>query len=277
MAERAEEVGKEPDDLEALATTPNDGEVDDSGVAISVLECSYSYPGASEPAVKDVNLTISPGSFTAIVGPSGAGKSTLADLLLGIQLPTTGRITLDGRSPQTFRSASPGVISFVPQSPGMVAGSIVQNVALGIADDEIDRDRVSEVLGMAGLSEFVNSQSNGIDTDLGARNDALSGGQRQRLGLARAFYTKPRLIVLDEATSALDASAEASITDILRQIGKRVTLVVIAHRLSTIQDADNVIVFENGTVSKQGTFPEVRKAVPMIEEYVQLMSFDELE
>jgi ABC-type multidrug transport system fused ATPase/permease subunit len=254
-----------------------DSDAEDRGVVINVAEVTFSYPSAAKPAIRQTSLTIESGSFTAIVGPSGAGKTTLADLLLGIHLPTQGTITLDGQSPQILRASSPGIISYVPQSPGMVAGTIAHNVALGVADENIDRDRVREVLRMVQLADFVDEQPHGLDTDLGARSDALSGGQRQRLGLARALYTSPRLIILDEATSALDASTEANISDMIRQLGKKVTLIVIAHRLSTIQDADNVIVFDGGQPIAQGTFPAVRKAVPMIEEYVQLMSFDEVD
>ena len=259
----------------ALVNLPDEYAIRNAGVSIDVTGLTFSYPSAETPAVNGITMSVSPGSYTAIVGPSGAGKSTLADLLLGVHVPTAGTISLDGQTPQTLRASSPGVVSYVPQSPGMVAGTIAQNVALGIPDGDIDRDRVREVLTMAELVQFVDSQPYGLDTDLGPRSDALSGGQRQRLGLARALYTEPRLVILDEATSALDASTEASISDMIRQIGKQVTLIVIAHRLSTIQDADKVIVVDGGRVIEHGTFPEVRKAVPMIEEYVRLMSFHE--
>ena len=127
----------------------------------------------------------------------------------------------------------------------------------------------------AQLLDFVESLPDGIHSTLGTQADSLSGGQAQRLGLARALYPQPRFVILDEATSALDASTEASIAESIRNIGDDTTVLVVAHRLSTIQHADVVFVINEGQVIAQGTFPEVRKKVPIIEEYVRLMSFDE--
>ena len=118
------------------------------------------------------------------------------------------------------------------------------------------------------------SASDPIHSDLGKQADSLSGGQKQRIGLARALYVSPRLLVLDEATSALDAGTEASITSTISRLGLSTTVVVIAHRLSTIQNAERVFVIENGSISAEGTFPEVRRKVPLIEDYVRLMSFE---
>ena len=126
----------------------------------------------------------------------------------------------------------------------------------------------------AELAKFVRSLPDGIDSDLGKQSDSLSGGQRQRLGLARALYPNPRLLVLDEATSALDAETEASVSATIEKLEDTVTVIIIAHRLSTIQHADVVFVVENGRVSAQGTFNEVRTKVPLIEEYVRLMSIE---
>jgi len=251
-----------------------DGEND--GLAVSARDLTFCYPSSVTPAIQGLNFDIAPGTFAAIVGPSGAGKSTLADLLLGIQDPAEGWIELEGKTPAGVRKELPGVVSYVPQDPGLVAGTIAENIALGIPQEDINRDRVREVIRMTELSNYVDGLPRGLDTDLGSRRDSLSGGQRQRLGLARALYTSPRLVVLDEATSALDASTEASVSDMIRRIGKRTTLVVIAHRLSTIQHADRVYVMDGGEIIAEGTFSEVRREVPMIEEYVRLMSFDDL-
>ena len=142
------------------------------------------------------------------------------------------------------------------------------------SDTERDEDAIWAALEGAQLSEHVRGIPDTIHANLGSHSDALSGGQIQRLGLARALYTKPNLIVLDEATSALDAATEASISGVIRSLGGETTVIVIAHRLSTIQHADQVHVMENGRILDSGTFKEVRKRVPMIEEYVKLMSFD---
>jgi ATP-binding cassette, subfamily B, bacterial PglK len=245
------------------------------GVSIVATNVSYAYPDANEYAVKGVSLEVKEGDFVALVGPSGAGKTTMADLLLGLHRPTEGTVLIDGRSPVEVRQTDPGLISYVPQKPGMVEGTIGNNVALGVDEDKIDRDQVWRSLELAGLKEVVEAIPGGIDSDLGKQSDALSGGQLQRLGLARALYPNPRVIILDEATSALDAKTESEVTKNIRSLKNQVTIVVIAHRLSTVQHADCVYAMEGGKVVGSGPFKKVRKEVPMIEEYVQLMSFED--
>lgn len=249
----------------------------EEGAHVVVEAVSFSYPYASIKAISDVNLTISPGQFTALVGPSGAGKTTLADLILGIHTPSSGSVKVSGFSPDRLRQSAPGIVAYVPQNPGMVSGTIAQNVALGVDPDNIDRDRVEEVLDQAGLRAVISALPEGIDTSLGEHSDALSGGQIQRLGLARALYTRPKLLVLDEATSALDAETEAGIARTIEGLRGQTTLIVIAHRLSTIQHADTVFVIDNGELMAEGSFSAVRKKVPLIERYVQLMSIKDLD
>jgi ATP-binding cassette, subfamily B, bacterial PglK len=247
----------------------------EGGLAISVKSVSFTHANKSEPAVSGVSLEVERGSYAAIVGPSGAGKTTLVDLILGLYEPQSGEVLVNGESPVVFRAKLPGLVSYVPQRPGLVTGSIAHNVALGVPDDDIDEKSVWEALERAQLGPLVTSLPDGIHSTLGSHSDALSGGQIQRLGLARALYTKPKLIILDEATSALDAATEASIADAISNLGSDTTVVVIAHRLSTIQHADAVHVLDEGTLVASGTFKEVRQKVPMIEEYVKLMSFDD--
>ncbi len=246
-----------------------------TGFPVSVSDVVFTHADDTEPVIKNVSLDISPGAFVAFVGPSGAGKTTLADLILGVNSPDSGSISVAGQSPTRLRESNPGVISYVPQNPGMVSGSIANNVALGELGENIDEKRVWEALEKAELAEYVKGLPDGIYSDLGKQADALSGGQRQRLGLARALYPNPRLLVLDEATSALDAGTEASVAATIDKLGQSTTVIVIAHRLSTIQHADVVYVIEDGFISAQGTFKQVRKQVPLIEEYVRLMSFDQ--
>lgn len=241
-----------------------------------VLEnVSFTYPNSDAPAIREVSFQIAPGQFAALVGPSGAGKSTIVDLMLGLHDPSDGSILMAGASPRSVRDASPGLISYVPQKPGLVSGSIASNVALGIAEEEIDESLVRSCLEKAQLLDFVEALPSGIYTSIGSQADSLSGGQAQRLGLARALYSRPRFIVLDEATSALDASTEASVAASVQALGSQTTVVVVAHRLSTIQHADVVFVIDAGRVLASGTFSEVRRAVPLVEEYVRLMSFQE--
>ncbi len=255
------------------ATTSNEN-LFAKGYSVDVRNVSFAHPGSGDQAVQKVSLTVSAGSYVAVVGPSGAGKTTLADLVLGINLPDSGEVLVGGCEPAELRKVHPGAISYVPQNPGMVSGTIAENVALGQFADDIDRDRVWEALKKAELADFVLSLPEGIDSDLGKQSDSLSGGQQQRLGLARALYPNPKLLVLDEATSALDAETEASISATIQKLQGTVTVLVIAHRLSTIQHAEVVYVLEEGRISAQGTFKEVRKKVPLIEEYVRLMTIN---
>lgn len=243
-------------------------------LSVSVTGVTFTHEDGDQPVLRSLSLEVPAGRFVAFIGPSGAGKTTLADLILGLNTPNLGAITLSGYSPDDITAGRPGAIAYVPQAPGMVAGTIAQNVALGVEQDHIDEDRVWHCLRHAELSDFVDTLPQGIHTSLGRQADALSGGQKQRLGLARALYTSPQLIVLDEATSALDASTEASISDTVTSLKNQATLIVIAHRLSTIQHADCIYVIDDGQILAEGTFSEVRKKVPMIEEYVRLMSFD---
>lgn len=245
-----------------------------TGYSVQISDVSFTHMGAKAPAVTSVSLQVPEGSYAAVVGPSGAGKTTLADLILGINAPNTGQILVAGADPREVRKLNPGAISYVPQNPGMVSGTVAENVALGLQVGEIDEGRVWQALEKAELAEFVRSLPDGINSDLGKQSDSLSGGQKQRLGLARALYPEPKLLVLDEATSALDAGTEASISDTIEKLEGSVTVIVIAHRLSTIQNADIVFVLENGKLLAEGTFRQVRKKVPLIEEYVRLMTIE---
>ena len=265
---------------ESLASTASASktelEVDDVkliGHRVELTNVEFSYLDAKEPAVRGVSMSVPAGGYVAFVGPSGAGKTTLADLILGVNKPSSGEILLDGQPPQVIRQNHPGEISYVPQSPGLVSGSIAENVAIGVSPDDIDIAQVWLALEKAQLSDFAKSLPDGVFSHLGRQSDSLSGGQKQRLGLARALYTSPRLLVLDEATSALDAGAEAGVSAAIAQLGSSTTVIVIAHRLSTIQDAECVYVIEEGRVSAFGSFAEVREKAPIVEEYVRMMSF----
>lgn len=284
QAEMAEQASDRAARREALDAAPELEFMGDTnrfenprGLSIRMTDVEFTYPDADEPVLTDINLSAEPGGFIAFIGPSGAGKTTLADLVLGLNIPNKGSVLIEGRNPLEIREKHPGLISYVPQKPGMVSGSIAQNIALGIPDKDIDEEWVWECLRLAALDEVVRAMPDGIHSSLGKQSDQLSGGQLQRLGLARALYPKPRLVILDEATSALDAGSEAAVSKNVRSLGDSVTLVVIAHRLSTIQHADCVYVVDEGKIIASGPFNTLRKTVPMIEEYVRLMSFDDIE
>jgi len=235
---------------------------------------TFAYPDSSSPALLNLNFTIEPGSQTALMGPSGAGKSTIADMLCLLLSPTSGRVIQITNSSEIELSIG-GRVSYVPQKPGMVSGTILENVALGFEPESVDREEVLSALEAAHLGTLIRDLPQGIDTSLGKLKDSLSGGQMQRLGLARAIYSKPNLLVMDEATSALDAESESEIQKTLEEMRGRVTVVVIAHRLNTIQHADKVILLEGGKVTDSGTFKELISRNPSVEKVVDLMRIDE--
>ena len=247
----------------------------DGALPVDVQNVAFTHPGNDETTLHDVSLSIPAGSHAALIGPSGAGKTTIVDLLLGLVKPDSGAVTIGGVEPALLRLTNPGLISYVPQKPGIVTGTIAENIALGVDPADIDHERIAEVIEDALLSEFIATLPDGVETSVGKQADALSGGQIQRLGLARALYTRPRLLILDEATSALDASSEAVVSASLSKLGKGVTVLVIAHRLSTVQHSDAVHVVEAGSITASGKFSALRKSVPMVAEYVKLMSFDD--
>ncbi len=242
-----------------------------SPIGLELRNVSFSYPDADQPALRNVSFKVVAGSQVALMGPSGAGKSTIADLLCRVLLPDSGDIIRTQTPAEIGFTQGLGGVSYVPQRPGLVSGTILDNVALAESDKLVDRNRALEALQLANLADLVAGMPEGLDTSLGKLQDGLSGGQMQRLGLARALYTKPGLLVMDEATSALDAESEAEIQAALDSMRGKVTVVLIAHRLNTIQHADRVVLVEDGRVKDSGTFKELIARNPSVERVVDLM------
>jgi len=238
---------------------------------VIIANTDFRYPNSDKFAVENFSLEIAPGQFIAIVGSSGAGKTTMADLLLGIIAPTSGSISISGLTPTECISTYAGAIAYVPQDVMISNGSIRENVCLGYEPQLVDDKLIWDALETAQLSEFVKGLPMGLDTQVGDRGTNLSGGQRQRLGIARAMFTKPKLLVLDEATSALDGTTEASISDAIHNLKGGVTIVIIAHRLSTVIESDLIHYLNDGKIEKSGSFHELRQAIPEFDEQAQLM------
>jgi ATP-binding cassette, subfamily B, bacterial PglK len=229
---------------------------------IEIKQTSLTYPTNSDPSISDISLFVASGSTVAFVGPSGAGKTTVVDMLLGVLEPQVGQVSISGKSPQEASKIWPGAIAYVPQDITIARGTIRENVALGYPSELATDELVLNSLAVAGLDEFVASLKDGIDTVVGERGTKISGGQRQRLGIARAMFTKPALLVLDESTSSLDGETELKVSDAIRNLRGTTTVVLIAHRLSTVRHADKVVYMAEGKIIASGTFDEVRTQVP---------------
>ncbi len=228
----------------ATPTTPARGHLRFAGVSVT-------YAGHDTPAVRAIDLDITPGQSVAFVGPSGSGKTTLMNLLPRFVLPTTGQISLDGVDCAawplpTLRSQ----MAMVSQDVVMLNDSIAANVALG---QPVDSARVAQCLADANLDGFVNGLAQGMDTEVGHNATQLSGGQRQRLAIARALYKDAPILILDEATSALDNESERLVQEALQRVMKGRTTLIVAHRMSTIEHADRIVVMAAGSIAEQGS------------------------
>ena len=244
---------------------------EDFNPEIRITNVNLTYPGANRKALNNVNLKITPGQIVAIVGPSGAGKTSIVDVLLGVLNPDSGQISICNLDPLTCIAKWPGALAYVPQDVVISNGTIRENVAMGFPRASATDELVRDALRIAQLDSFTDSLSEGIDTHVGDRGTKISGGQRQRLGIARAMFTRPQLLVLDEATSALDGETEADISDAIQNLRGSVTVLMIAHRLSTVRKADRVIYMAKGQVITEGSFADVRQNVPDFDKQAKLM------
>lgn len=211
---------------------------------------TYAYPNTVKNIFTDAHMEVKKGQSVGIMGPSGAGKSTIVDILLGLLHVQEGTITCDGMSIFDNYPAWLAKIGYIPQSIYLIDESIRDNIAFGIDADRIDDARIWEVLEEAQLKEFVEELPEGLDTTIGDRGVRISGGQRQRLGIARALYHNPEILVFDEATSALDTDTEKAVMDAINSFHGRKTMVIIAHRLNTIAQCDVIYKVEDEKITK---------------------------
>lgn len=242
---------------------------------IKMNSVSYKYPDSKGFALTEINIEVTPFSVVAFVGASGAGKSTIVDLMLGVLEPNRGHIEISANQPKVSIQRWPGSIGYVPQDIAIFPGSIKQNVGMGFPEKEISDELVWEALRISNLDQFVSQLPEGLHSNVGEVGNKLSGGQRQRLGIARALYTKPKLLILDEATSALDADSELNIANEIEKLRQHTTVIIIAHRLSTIRTADNIFYIDAGTIKGQGNFSQLRKQIPDFDRQANLMGLSE--
>ncbi len=216
----------------------------------------YRYPNTTQYVVQDFNLSVEPGECIAIVGPSGSGKSTIMNLIIGLLLPTSGELLIDGKNIKDLNlSEYRHFISVVPQNSILFAGTIRENITYGLSG--YSEEDFKKAVEMANLDEFVKDLPNGLDTDVGEHGDKLSGGQKQRITIARALIRNPRILILDEATSALDNISEYHVQKAISSSIRGRTTFIVAHRLSTIRDADRIIVMDNGVAVEMGSYQEL--------------------
>ncbi|WP_219052227.1 ABC transporter ATP-binding protein [Prochlorococcus marinus] len=229
---------------------------------IEIQNISFAYPDSRRDVIKDLSITIDAKTSVAFVGSTGAGKSTTIDLILGLLEPDNGCIKVDN-IPLTRKNIKSWQksIGYVPQSIFIADDTIARNIALGSNSKRLDYDQIRKVASLANLDKFIeNDLPFSYETKVGEAGVKLSGGQRQRLGIARALYSNPKVLIFDEATSALDNLTEKAIIDSINNLKNSITLIMIAHRLSTIKNCDKIFHLESGELRSFGTFVELQKS-----------------
>lgn len=218
--------------------------------SLEFRDVSFQYQGASSPALASVNLRIRRGHSVGVVGPSGSGKSTLGDLILGLLQPTSGTILVNGEPLVPESRSWWKLVGFVPQMVSLADDTLLRNIAFGVPDAQIDRQRVGLAADMAQLADVISALPRGLDTLVGDQGVKLSGGQRQRVAIARALYHERQFLVLDEATSALDSETEQEVVRAVASLRSRITTFIIAHRRSTLAGCDTIIELREGRIQQ---------------------------
>ena len=240
---------------------------------VRVEHVCFSYL-ADTPVLDDISFSIEPGESLGLVGGSGAGKSTLFDVLLGMLPPERGEVLIDGSPIQEVLRRWQDMIGYVPQTSVIFDDTVRANVALGDRRDQISDDAVWDALRLAQMEQEISSLPDGLDTLMGEGGTRLSGGQRQRLGVARALYRKPKVLLFDEATSALDNETEHRLNEVLESLKGMITIVIIAHRLSTVRRCDRVLYLDHGRLVAEGPFAELNESIPGFARLVELSSLE---
>jgi ABC-type multidrug transport system fused ATPase/permease subunit len=224
---------------------------------VDVKNLDFKYEQSENMVLSNINLKIVSGEAVGFVGQSGSGKSTLIDIMLGLLGPQSGSVLINGQSIEDVKQSWQKQIGYIPQAIFLMDESLRRNIAIGIADNEIDEAAIREALKSAQLEDFVASLPEGLDTVVGERGVRLSGGQRQRIGIARALYHRPSVLVLDEATSSLDTETEHGVMQAVQALQGDKTVIIVAHRLSTVEYCDRLYRLDAGRIVDEGTFDEV--------------------
>lgn len=225
---------------------------------LSFDQVSFRYQEAENDTLTKFSLSIPARGRMALVGSTGAGKSTVADLVLGLLFPTSGLLTVDGVPlERNNMRAWQENLGYVPQQIYLADDTVAANIAFGVPEDQIDHASVERAARQAQIFDFIAGLPSGFDTRIGERGARLSGGQRQRLGIARALYRDPKVVVFDEATSALDNQTEAAVMEAIEQLGKEKTVLLVAHRFTTIKSCEAICVIDKGLIAGIGSYDEL--------------------
>jgi len=227
--------------------------------SLQLKGASFNYPNTNEPVIHKINLSIQHNTSVGLVGPTGAGKTTLVDIILGLLTPQEGEFSVDGVKINENNILNwQKNLGYVPQHIYLSDDTIMNNIAFGIPAEKIDRETVEQVARISNLHDFIISElPNGYQTIVGERGIRLSGGERQRVGIARALYHDPEVLVLDEATSSLDGITESAVLSAINNVAKLKTVIIIAHRLTTVKDCDIIYLIDKGKITAQGTYNEL--------------------
>ena len=225
--------------------------------AILMKDISFDYEEGSRTTLKNINLQIKKGKSVGIIGKSGSGKSTLVDIMLGLLEPQKGGVYFDNKNIKNELSLWQKQIGYIPQDIYLLDDTIKKNITFGLKDDEIDEKLLLQTLKIAQLKDFVDTLPDAINTFVGNRGVKLSGGERQRIGIARAMYNLPKIMVFDEATSSLDIENENKILNEIYENRDDKTLIIISHRNNTVKYCDLIYVLEDGKLIDQGSFKEI--------------------
>tara|TARA_B110000116_G_scaffold254078_1_gene251311 strand:- start:4484 stop:6223 length:1740 start_codon:yes stop_codon:yes gene_type:complete len=217
---------------------------------IEIKNLKFSYSNESEEVLKNINLTISKGEFIGIIGQSGSGKSTLVDLIMGLLTPSKGSINFDDININSNKSSWQKIIGYVPQSIFLVDDSILNNIAFGIPNNEINLSKINQAIKDSQLENYIDGLEKGLDTKAGERGVQISGGQLQRIGIARALYDNPEILILDESTASLDSKTESGVMNSIRKLKGSKTILMISHRITSLKDCDHIYEIKNGEIGK---------------------------
>tara|TARA_Y200000002_G_C22688767_1_gene667203 strand:- start:12457 stop:14214 length:1758 start_codon:yes stop_codon:yes gene_type:complete len=225
--------------------------------SLSINNVSYSYPSSEKQSIRNISLEINKGDKVGIIGKSGSGKSTLIDIIVGLLIPDQGSVEIDEKNIKKNIMGWQDKIAYVSQNIFLFDDTILNNIAIGEKNEDIDLKRIKEILKISKLDDFVNNLDNGIETIVGERGLRISGGEKQRIGLARALYKDSEIIVFDEATNSLDVHTEEEFMNDINNLGDSKTVIIVAHRLTIIKNCDKVHLVNNGEILKSGNFSTI--------------------